>query len=202
MITNNPLPSFKTIFGDNWNSLPLIMRKRYAICANNLDIIKLEGKMKINFTFIMSLFNPLLKLFKILVPTKGIDVPATVTYSGEVHSNTIFMERIFYFPDQSPYYFRSHIEPLQNNEIIEYTSLNFGVKMTCKIDGNKIIFQYKGYVIKIFNTVISCPISFIIGKVYVEEIPLSDDSYQMLMKITHPLFGNMFEYSGIFKTVQ
>ncbi len=199
MITNNSPISSKAKFSDQCNSLPAIMRRRYAIDANNNDVINLEGNMNITFSLLMSLFMPFLKLLKTLIPFKGKNVKVDATFFGKANVNAIYIERIFYFTPQNPYIFSSHIEFLQNNEMIEYALSNIGVKMTYSIKENKIIFQHKSYVIKIYDRAIILPISFIIGKIYVEEIPLSDDSYQMLMKMTHPLLGVLYEYSGVFK---
>jgi len=37
--------------------------------------------------------------------------------------------------------------------------------------------------------------------VYAEEEKVDDNQFRMKMKITHPLFGDIFKYSGIFKII-
>jgi hypothetical protein len=46
------------------------------------------------------------------------------------------------------------------------------------------------------------PASFIIGKGYAEEMPLSDDTFSMWTHAKHPLFGKTFAYAGEFKIVE
>ncbi len=200
-ISNNTQPICKSLFGKQWESLPKVIRQRYTICAHSNDLIQLKGSMSIYFSRLLSLVMPLFKLAGILVPYQGKDVPVNVNFLGKPDSNAFYIERIFYFPNKKPYYFRSHMITTSNNEAIEFMRFGFGWKMTYCIDGNKVVFQHKSYALKIFDVNITLPISFLIGKVYVEELAISDDSYQMLMKITHPLFGKLFEYSGTFNII-
>ncbi len=199
---NNTQPICKPLFGTQWDLLPAIIRHRYAIHGYSNDAIQLEGKMEVYFSRLLSIFMPLFKIIGVLVPYRGKDVPVKVTFHSNPDTNVFYIGRTFYFPDKKPYYFNSHMVTASNNEAIEFMRFGFGWKMIYHYDGNKVILQHKGYVFKIFDSKITLPISFLIGKVYVEEMALSNNSYQMLMKITHPLFGKLFEYSGIFRIIK
>lgn len=58
--------------------------------------------------------------------------------------------------------------------------------------------QHKGYVLKIIKWNIPLPIELLIGKGHAEEEVIDDNSYRMTMKMSHPLFGMLYTYSGDF----
>jgi len=68
-------------------------------------------------------------------------------------------------------------------------------------DGDKVILKHNGYVLRLFGKNIPLPISFLIGKGHAEERAIDAHSFSMFMRLTHPLFGTLYEYQGSFEVV-
>jgi hypothetical protein len=193
---NNTQPIFQSIFGQQWETFPPVMKMRYANRPFSKDIVLVEGKLNIWFSKMMAFLLPVLRCLKVLVPYQGNDIHVTVKLRSSADLPGLYFDRIFDFPDKQPYQFCSYMQPINNNKVVEFIRFGMGWCMKCSYDGKKILLQHHGYVWKIYGKIIPIPLSFIMGKIYSEEEALSDDTYRLLVKITHPLFGKIFEYSG------
>lgn len=194
-------PLFKSIFGQQWDTLPEALRMRYANRPNSNDIVSAEGKLDIYFSPRMTFLIPIFRMLKIFAPYQGKNIPVKVNFRSDPHSSRLYFERTFYFPGKKPYSFCSYQQPTKDTDVIEFSYFGLGWRMKCSFDGEKILLQHKGFVWKIFGLFIPIPLGFLIGIMYAEEQAISNDSFRMLMTITHPLFGKLFEYGGEFKLV-
>jgi hypothetical protein len=199
---NSSEPFYLSVFGAQWENLPPALRKRYANKPYSNDVITVTGKLNINYSRLMTVILPLLKLCGALVPYKSNDVPVTVSFCSQPDSATLHFDRTFYFPGKEPYAFHSSIEQIKTNDVVEFMRFGFAWRALYSFDGSKIVMQHHGYVWKLFGKYISLPLSLLMGKCYAEEEALSENSFRMLMRLTHPLFGNMFEYAGEFTLVE
>jgi hypothetical protein len=195
---NTLQPLFQFVFGQQWDQLPPALRKRYANHSYSNELVTVTGKLNVHYSRFMSFLLPLLKLVGALVPYQGNDVPVTVKFQSHKDSPAIHFDRTFYFPDKKPYDFWSRIEVIQANDVIEFMRFGIGWRITYLLDGSKVVMQHNGYVCKLFGKIIPLPVSLLMGKCYAEEVATSDNSFRMLMHLTHPLFGKMFEYAGEF----
>lgn len=191
-------PLFQSLFGQQSDTLPIALRKRYGNFPFSDEITAMEGKMDISYSRMMGYFLVFFKIFNILVPYAGQGIPVSVIFKSQLHSSLYIFTRLFYFPGKKPYQFRSRIECKKENELIELLFFGIGWRAQCTYDGNKVLLQHQRYVLKIFGRYIPLPFIFLLGKPYAEEQATSDNSFRMLMNMTHPLFGKMFEYTGEF----
>lgn len=191
-------PIFKSIFGPSWNALPPVMHKHYANRPYSRDIIISEGVMDVSLPPIARLLSPLFRVFGTLVPYAANSIPVTVRFCSEEDSSAFRFDRQFLFPGKQPYYFRSRMVQIKGNDIIEFMRFGLGWRMHYLWDGKKVILQHQGYVLKLLGILIPLPLSWLVGKGYAEEEALSEDSFRMQMYLTHPLFGKIFEYKGVF----
>lgn len=195
---HNAEPIFKTIFGSQWESLPPVFHKRYANRPFNNDIHTVQGIMDIDFSRGMACFMPFFRLFNILVPYQGKDIPVTVNFCSKPDSSELFINRQFNFPGKAPYEFYSSVKATQLNEAIEMMGFGLGWRMRYFYDGKKVVMQHKGYVWQILGFNIPLPLEIFIGKSYAEEEMIDDNTYRITMTITHALFGRMYNYTGVF----
>lgn len=73
-----------------------------------------------------------------------------------------------------------------------------GLKMTYRYDGTKVQFLHNGYALVLGKLYLPLPLSFIFGKGYGEETPLTDTSFHFFLESVHPLFGRIIRYEGVF----
>ena len=198
---NHNAPIFQSVFGTQWESLPIVLKKHYANKACSNDVVKLDGVMDIELSKLTRLLKPLFRLTGALVPYEGSNIPTIVYSRSEANTNHYVLERYFHIPNQQPYIFRSKFVPIKNNEVIEIMKFGIGWRCYYSWNGEKVQLTHKGYAIRIFGALIPIPLSLLLGKGYAEEIALDDNHFKMLMVITHPLFGKTFEYKGQFKVV-
>lgn len=194
----NNEPIFKKIFGEQWDNLPPVMLKHYSLRPYSEDMVTIKGKMHIDYSLIFTLFLPLLRIANILVPYKGKDIPTTVYLKSKVDSNAFYFYRNLFFPGKKPYSFCSQATHLKDNEIIEYVRFAIGLHMRCYYNSKQVIWEHIRYVWKLFGCAIPLPITFIVGKVYVDKYALTDNTFALHMKIQHPLWGTLYTYEGAF----
>lgn len=189
---------FKLVFGSAWEKLPPVFQKRYANRPFCNDVNTVEGKMEIHFSKLIAFFMPLFKLFHVLVPYQGKDIPVKVDFRSKIDSDGVFLERNFYFPGKKPYPFNSCMQAIKEQDVVERMAFGIGWRTHYFFDGKKVIMQHKSYVWQLFGLNIPLPLSLFIGKGYAEEEAIDNQSYRMSMTMTHFLFGVLYRYSGDF----
>ncbi|MEH6630760.1 MAG: DUF4166 domain-containing protein [Halopseudomonas aestusnigri] len=204
---NSEEPIFKSVFGKDWDNLPPVMQKHYAVRANSDDQVTVEGKLDIKISPVVSWMA---KITGMLLAYSGDAVPVTVIFrsdkkSGQQlspQSKSFYFDRTFHFPDKGDITFRSRMEHVKDNILIEFMRFGIGWKLSYEWDGEKVILRHKGYIWRIFGTMIPVPLSLIMGKGYAEEAPLSEDSFSMWTHANHDLFGPTFGYAGEFRVTE
>jgi len=190
---------FQAIFGEQWSQLPIVFKRHYENRAYSQDKTSVKGKMTIQSKGILKWFGPIMGMLRMLPPYPAKDIPITVDYLSYPDSNAFYMQRIFYYPDRSPFIFNSKMLPQGDNVLVELTQCNFGWKMAYEYDGSCVKLVHRGFVIKFFKWVIPLPAEWIIGRCNAEEVAISDNAFSMKMQFTHPWFGVLYEYFGNFK---
>lgn len=199
---NADKPIFQSIFGEAWNDLPPVMHHHYANRPFSHDVVTVEGIMEVSASPLACALSPLLRLTGALVPYEGKNIPVTVRFRSELHSDAFCFDREFRFPGKAPYHFRSRMMPIDGNEVIEYMGLGIGWRAAYSYTSGKVRLTHKGYVWRIFGQPLSIPLELVLGKGYAEEEALTDHSFRMMMKIRHPWFGKTYSYAGTFQIVE
>lgn len=197
--TENIAPIFREIFGDSWEQLPVVMQKHYAVRPNSGDVVTVKGHLDIKISPLVSVMA---RLTGMLLAYSGDDVPVTVVFRSGEGSSAFHFERTFHFPDRGDVMFRSSMEHVKDNILVEFMRFGIGWKLAYEWDGQKVILAHRGYVWRIFGGMIPVPLELIIGRGHAEEMPLSDDSFSMWTHSKHPLFGDTFGYAGEFKVTE
>jgi hypothetical protein len=195
-------PIFKSIFGKDWDLLPLIMKKHYANHSYRNEMVTVEGVMKVESSILGKLMTPFFVLVGTLVPYEGANVKATVDFISTADSDVFQFDRTFYFPGRKPYRFHSRMKPIGENELVEFMRFGLGWHMAYAWTGQKVVLTHKGYVLNLFGFLLPLPLGLLMGKGYAEETPIDDNEFSMLMEIRHPLWGKVYGYSGTFKVTK
>lgn len=195
-------PIFKSIFGNAWDSLPIVMKKHYANRPYQDDKVTVEGMMKVESSFLGRIMTPFFRLAGTLVPYEGDNIPATVIFVSTSDSDVFQFDRTFRFPGRPPYRFHSRMKSVGGNELVEFMRFGFGWHMAYAWTGEKVVLNHKGYVLNLFGFLLPLPLGLLIGKGYADETPINDNEFSMMMEIVHPLWGKVYGYSGRFRVME
>ena len=189
-------PIFQKIFGpEQWDKLPPVFHKHYANKPHSHDKVTTEGKLNIKCAWYL---KPFLKLFRAMPAYDGQDIITNVTFISSPSDATYKFERIFHYPNRAPHYFISSMRQIQHNEIAEVMSFGLTWHAYYSFDGDYVRLKHKGYSLHLFGKYIPIPATWLIGSGNAKEWALDDDHFAMQMDITHPLFGQLYEYTGSF----
>lgn len=192
-------PTFKSIFGEDWNSLPPVMKKHYANRPYSDEVTTVEGVLDVFCKPPLLWLSPLMKLLG-QIPTFNEDnVPVTVRFESDLNSKAFHFNRSFNFLNRKPYVFHSRMLQIKDNEVVEIMRFGLGWKMQYSWDGEKVILAHKGYVIQLFGHLIPLPLTMLMGAGNAAEYPVDDKTFDMEVSIAHPWWGEMYGYKGRFE---
>lgn len=191
-------PIFQSIFGDDWQSLPPVMHQHYANRPFSHDVTIVEGVMEVSMSPLVKLLSPLFRFTKTLVPKAGKDIAVKVHFCSEPDSNVFCFDREFRFPDGATHRFYSRMEPIGNNEVVEWTGSGIGWHAAYSYKDGKVMLKHLGYCIRLMGKRIRLPLGWLFGYGDAYEVPISDTSFDMAMTIQHPMLGRMYGYGGNF----
>src|SRR3989442_1386710 len=92
-------PIYKSVFGDQWETLPQVLKKRYSNRPYSNDMLIVKGKLNIYFSKILIFVLPILRSFKVLAPYQGKDIPVIVKLRGKSDLSGLYFDRMFYYPE-------------------------------------------------------------------------------------------------------
>lgn len=173
------------------------MQKHYAVRAESTDEVVVNGWLDVSIAWPVRLMS---RLPGVLVPYSGKKVPVNVTFTCTSEGHFRF-DRAFAFPGKLVHHFRSQMQPVGGNELIEWIGYGIGWRCAYRWDGAKVILAHRGYVWRVFGVHIHLPLALLLGKGYAEETPIDDNRFAMWTHTKHPLFGEMFRYGGEFEVI-
>jgi hypothetical protein len=192
-------PVFQEVLGEDWHHLGEIVRRHYFLRAFSDDYICVKGTMhEVWHSAVARLLIPFARIFGALVPYRGTEVPIEVHYNAQPNDGTIHWNRVFHFAGRPPFHFRSHMEHAGGNSVIEFVRFGVGMRLKVTAEDGALVFRGEGYIWRLFGVDVPLPIGLILGRAYIEERPVDAQNFSMRMTLTHPLFGELFRYSGSF----
>jgi Domain of unknown function (DUF4166) len=195
-------PIFQDIFGEKWNDLPPALHKHYANRPYSNDITIVEGKLDVSCKPSLQFLAPIMKLMGQIPVRNEKNVQVTVRFQSDPDTRDFQFNRVFHFKGAKPYIFRSRMVQIKDNEVIEIMRFGLCWKMLYLWDGGKVILEHKGYAFHLFGHFIAMPLTFVVGKGYAEEIAIDDNRFDMIVHITHPWWGRIYEYKGRFRVIK
>lgn len=187
------------VLGDSWSELDNVIRRHYFLRPFSDDYICVSGEMsEIYHSSVAQLFIPFATLLSAVVPYRANNVPTDVHYASSKENANIYSDRVFKFTEKNHYHFKSHMEHVRDNEVIEFVRFGVGLRLKVTAENGAIVFRGAGYIWRQFGVDIPVPIGLFFGNAYVEETPINENNFRMKMTIEHRLFGVMFRYEGTF----
>lgn len=192
-------PVFQAVLGPQWQALGEVIRRHYFLRPYSDDRITVSGVMhEVHHNWLARLMMPFARIAGALVPYRGRDVPIDVHYDCRPDDGNIYWNRVFRFDGRPPFHFRSHMEQTGPGQVIEFVRLGIGLRLRVSAEDGALVFRDAGYVWRLFGLDVPLPVGLLLGRAYVEERPVDAERFSMKMHLRHPLFGEVFRYSGSF----
>lgn len=198
---NKQSPIFQSIFSETWSELPPVMHKHYANRAYSDDVTIVRGVLDISCSGPMKLFAPLLRFMGSVPPVNETCVPVEVRFESEPTSKSFHFKREFQFKNRKPYCFNSYMLQ-RGNEVIEVMRFGLVWRSIYAWENDRVKLKHKGYAIKLLDWLIPLPLTFLLGEGNAEEVPVDDNTFDMRVEMTHPLWGRIYEYKGRFEVIK
>jgi len=191
-------PIFKSIFGASWGDLPPVIKKHYANRPYTNDRVVVEGVLDTFCAGPIKWFAPLFLLIGGIPPHTENTVPVIVHFESDKETKAFHFNRVFHFKKIKPYHFKSRMIQIKGDEVVELMRFGIGWRMKYLWEDGRVKLTHKGYALSFLGHLIPLPLTALIGKGYAEEIPVDDNTFDMMVCITHPWFGKVYEYKGRF----
>lgn len=180
--------------GDQWQELPPALKAHYQSNANS-DI----GQMDIEYPVYMQPYLSLLRLFGALINRRGKNIPTTV--EKHMKGDIQYWKRTIRFTQDKIIFFNSFWVHDGSNELIEYVNPFLGLRMSVRLENNELQYEGRHFVVKLGKLLIPIPEWLVLGHTTIIETALNDNEFKMDFKLSHPMFGTVFRYSGKFKNI-
>lgn len=178
--------------GADWDKLPPALQAHYRF-GTTTD----TGSMDIEYPRFMQPVWSILRLLGALVDRQGKSV-TTIVEKRVVGERQIWRRTITY-PDGQIVRFDSFWVAAGNAEVIEFVNPVLGLQMAPYVVGEKLHYRGVRFVAKLGPVSIPIPEWLVLGHATIIEEALDDTHFAMDFRLTHPLFGQLFRYSGKFE---
>lgn len=192
-------PTFKPVFGADWDKLPPVLRAHYANRPYTTDEVVVEGVLDVWCAGPVRILSPLLRIMRQIPATSEKNVRVAVRFLSDLYTDAYHFDRTFQFEALGPYRFHSRMFRISGNEVVEVMPFRLGWRMRFEWDGEKIVLQHAGYALRLFGRLLPLPLGVVMGEGYAEEVPVDEDHFDMMTHITHPWWGKIYEYKGRFR---
>lgn len=194
-------PIFAPVFGADWECLPPVIRRHYPNRPYSNDSIRVEGVLDVVSAGPVRLLAPLLSALGQIPARNESGVPVAVTFRSDPASAAFTFDRRFRF-DDGDYHFRSRMVHLGDGEVIEIMRLGFFWRCRYAWRNGTVVLAHRGYGIRLLGWNVPLPLGLLLGRNEAEEVPLDAHSFEMKTRITHPIWGRVYEYRGRFHFVE
>ncbi len=181
------------VLGEQWAQLPPALQAHYTQ-STNTDV----GLLDIEYPRFMQIYLNLVFIFGALINRRGKGIPTSVEkwMAGE----TQHWKRAIRFPDGQTVLFQSRWQAVGANRLVEYINPFIGLRMAVHVDAGKLYYRGECIVLKLGALQIPIPECLILGHTTIVESAISESRFVMDFKLTHPLFGQIYRYTGEFHT--
>ncbi len=178
---------------EQWEQLPQSLQAHYQL-NDNID----SGILNIEYPRFMQPILTLLRIMGVLINRSGRDLPTTV--EKKKHHQVQYWKRSIHFPGGNTVLFNTYWVHARDNKLIEYVNPFLGLKMAVKVDQQNLYYEGENFIFKLGRFLIPIPEWLLLGHTTIHERAIDENNFQMDFRLQHPLFGQIFRYSGTFST--
>lgn len=179
--------------GNDWHKLPAALQAHYRF-GTTTD----TGWLDIEYPRFMHPYISLLRRFGALINRPGKEV-STVVEKSVVNDRQVWRRTITY-ADNETIPFNSFWVHAGGNQLIEFVNPVLGLQMAVWIEGKRLHYQGVRFVAKLGRWLLPIPEWLALGHTSIVEEALSESRFAMDFRVTHPVLGQVFRYSGEFDT--
>lgn len=200
MQQEQPRSIMQKALGERWHQLDDIVQRHYEMSPGVPACVTIHGVMdEVFHSNVAKLFLLPGRVLGALVPYRGKDIPTEVrNWTEDNNAKAMFWHRTLQFPDKPLAVFKSRMEHVAGDEIIEYVKFGVGIRMRMSVRDGAMVFTSTGYVWDVGAVRLPIPTWAILGSAEIVERGISDEEFRIDFHMTHPLLGRTFGYSGTF----
>ncbi len=192
---------FASIFGKDWEKLPAVLKKFYAVCDEK-EATQFSGSLNVTYKLWIWLLRPFVVLLRLVIPTPGKNIQIDGKLKLTPEKDVLQFNRDYGYKTGKKLRLYSNWEIQAPNRIIEFIGNYIGWRFTLSCDSKKVILTHDAFVVKLFGKIIRLPLYWlVVGKGYAEQIPINDSELKIKMTLTHFLFGEYYVYEGTLNNV-
>lgn len=188
-----PLSIMQQTLKEQWAELPESLKAHYQ-GEDNTDV----GKLSIEYPKAMQLPLNLLRIIGVLINNPGNEIPTTVEKS--MRRDKQYWRRQINFPNGRKVIFKSVWQHHAGNELIEFVNRFVGLRMAVRVEDEILYYEGKGFELRLGKLRLSIPEWMLLGHTSIQERAIDSQHFEMDFRLRHPLFGQIYRYSGTFNT--
>lgn len=182
----------QSALSEDWNKLPAVLQGHYR----HGDLNE-QGHMDVEYPRLMQIYLNVLRLSGALVNRRGKNLATSVE---KFHKNgRQIWKRTIIYPDGKIVYFNSFLVSAGDNQLIEFVNPLLGLQMSVHASDSMVHYSGVRFVVKLGSVLVPIPEWLVLGHTSIKESAIDESHYSMDFRLTHPIFGQIFRYSGVFK---
>lgn len=178
--------------GADWEKLPAALQAHYR-AGSSTDV----GHLDIEYPRFMQPVLFALHRLGALVHRRGRGV-RTVVEKGPA-GQTQRWQRTMTYADGRQLRFDTRWIAAGGNQLIEFVNAVFGLQMAVHVEDGCLHYRGVRFVARLGGRMIPIPEWLLLGHTTIVEHAIDDGRFAMDFRLTHPLFGQIFRYAGVFE---
>ena len=178
--------------GADWERLPPALRAHYR-CGPTID----TGHLDIEYPRLMQPLMSVLYAVGALVNRRGRNVPTVV--EKRVVGERQYWRRKIAYPSGKVIHFNSSWIYAGQGQVIEFVNPVLGLQMEPSVMGKRLHYRGVRFVAKLGPLLLPIPEWLVLGHTTIVEEAIDETRFAMDFRLTHPLLGEVFRYSGKFE---
>lgn len=181
--------------GNDWDTLHPALQAHYQL-APNMDV----GYLDIEYPRFMQPLLHVLHRCGALINRAGKEVATRVEKHTE--NSRQYWRRTLTFDDGQVITFNSYCVSAGSNQLIEFVNPLLGLQMAVHVQDGQLHYQGVHFVLKLGAVLLPIPEWLALGHTSIIESGSDNNYFQMDFRLTHPLFGQVFRYSGVLQNIR
>ena len=182
----------QSALGADWDKLPPALQAHYCY-GTTTD----TGHLDIDYPRFMQAWLSVLRVFGALVNRSGRGVSTLVAKS--IVGDRQYWRRTLTYPDGKVVCFNSFWVAVGGNQLIEFVNPVLGLQMAPRVEEGRLHYRGVQFVVKLGPLLLPIPEWLVLGRTTIVEEAVDDKHFVMDFRLTHPLLGQVFRYSGKFR---
>lgn len=203
VVNDESKPLIAQALGKKFGSLPPVFQKKYQNRIFSDDFLVMKGLVDVESSVYYRFLDLIFKY--ILPPTSGKNLPAKIEVLSDKYSNKLSILREISLAQGESRKFNTKLQITDTGMVFESLGVGLcGGVFEINLKGDKISYTPQKYacISGIFNWLFKTKlVELMLGKVYIEEEALSEESFKLQLTIVNPVLGKIYKYSGRFKII-